>query len=118
MNDGRSRDGWSHYQNHGRRENRDARFGDFDPVFYSNSYPQAREEVASGRAARMLDHYLKIGRAQGYLPNKQAPRPDNPDCIRSRFGGLWFDAANGEDLYSREGRNRHYHHGAGDASLF
>lgn len=95
---GRLASGWLHYQQSGRVENRDARMGEFWPAFYAKSYPLAREEVAAGKANGMLDHYFKLGRARGYLPNPKADRPNDPDRIPSRFGGLWFDAANGEDL--------------------
>ena len=98
VKDGRVRDGWSHYVRSGRRENRDARLGDFNPAFYTKAYTRACEEVAAGMAEGMLDHYTRFGRARGYLPDPEAPRPDYPDAIPSRFGGLWFDAANGEDL--------------------
>jgi hypothetical protein len=95
---GRQPSGWAHYALHGKRENRDARMGDFHPAFYAKAYPLARDEIAQGMAGSMIDHYRKIGRARGYLPNPQAERPDCPDSIPSRFGGLWFDAANGDDL--------------------
>ena len=39
-----------------------------------------------------------MGRARGYLPNPEAPRPNNPAALPSRFGGFWLDQPNALDL--------------------
>jgi hypothetical protein len=72
----------------------------FDPVFYFDSYPLAREEMGSGLAGGPLEHYRTIGRYRGYLPNQNAPRPRNPAEWCSRFGGFWIDQPNARDLIS------------------
>jgi Phytanoyl-CoA dioxygenase (PhyH) len=86
---------WDHYARHGRAEGRKP--NDFDADFYLRAYPLAAEEVAAGRAADSLDHFRRFGRARGYLSHPLAPRPDNA-AAPPRFGGLWPDLANGEDL--------------------
>jgi phytanoyl-CoA hydroxylase len=99
--------GHDHWFRAGRAENRiappDYDKGDrFDAKWYRDSYHAAALDIANGRAADLLDHYTRIGRYRGYLPNRFAPRPDNPATIPSRFGGLWPDHANAGDLI--EGR--------------
>ena len=69
-----------------------------DAEWYLAAYPLARKEVASGRAASAVAHYLHIGRYRGYLPDARARRPDNPAAARSRFGGLWTDCGNAMDV--------------------
>jgi Phytanoyl-CoA dioxygenase (PhyH) len=92
---GREISAWDHYARHGRAEGRQP--NDFDADFYLRAYPLAAEEVAAGRAANPLDHFRRLGRARGYLPHPLAPRPDNA-AAPLRFGGLWPDLPNGEDL--------------------
>jgi Phytanoyl-CoA dioxygenase (PhyH) len=86
---------WDHYARHGRAEGRQP--NDFDAVFYLRAYPLAAQEIAAGRAAYPLDHFRRLGRARGYLPQPLALRPDNA-AAPPRFGGLWPDLPNGEDL--------------------
>ena len=69
-----------------------------DVGFYTSAYPLAREELAAGLAATASEHYSKIGKHRGYLPNRAAPRPENPAKYYSRFGGFWTDQANAVDL--------------------
>jgi hypothetical protein len=71
---------------------------EFDARFYAEAYPLAREEVADRVAADFTDHYVRFGRHRGYLPNKTAPRLENPAKWMSRFGGFWTDQANAMDL--------------------
>lgn len=96
--EGRVSSGWEHYERSGRKENRDARIGDFEPGFYNQSYPVAREEIRNGQAKDMRDHYEQIGKHRAYLPNPRAARPDRPGAAVSRFGGLWPDMPNAGDL--------------------
>ena len=70
----------------------------FDAAWYESVYHAARDDIAAGRASDAWDHYERLGRHRGYLPNRFAPRPDNPAGITSRFGGLWLDQTNAEDL--------------------
>jgi hypothetical protein len=73
-----------------------------DEGFYAAAYPQARDDVARGLARDLADHYQRIGRFRGYLPNLGAERPRDPAAPRSMFGGLWTDQANALDII--EGR--------------
>lgn len=75
---------------------------DFDPAWYGAAYPAVARDIAAGRAADAADHYRRLGRHRGYLPNAQAERPAEPARPRSAFGGLWTDQANADDLV--EGR--------------
>jgi phytanoyl-CoA hydroxylase len=70
----------------------------FDSDYYGQCYPLAADEIARGMAVDLDDHYRKLGRSRGYLPNSHAPRPENPADWRSRFGGFWTDQANALDL--------------------
>ena len=74
----------------------------FDAEWYAASYHAAAADIAAGRARDAAEHYDLIGRFRGYLPNRFAPRPDDPAGIPSRFGGLWLDHGNALDLI--EGR--------------
>lgn len=99
--------GYEHWEASGKAEGRLAPPGydegdRFDADWYMASYHVVAEEIAAGRARDALDHYRTLGRARGYLPNRFAPRPDNPAGIASRFGGLWLDQGNALDLI--EGR--------------
>ncbi len=69
-----------------------------DATFYTAAYPVAREEIAAGLASDPEHHYEQIGKHRGYLPNRAAPRPENPAKYSSRFGGFWTDQANALDL--------------------
>lgn len=88
---------WDHYDRHGRREGRLP--NDVDPAFYLAAYPivpaDLRRAPNRGDAAA---HFIRFGRARGYLPHAQAARPDNPGTIASRFGGGWTDRADALDL--------------------
>lgn len=75
----------------------------FDPAWYAAAYPQAAEDIRRGRASDAHDHYLRLGRFRGYLPNARAERPRDPAAVRSAFGGLWTDQGNALDLV--EGRH-------------
>ena len=86
---------WDHYRRHGRAEGRLP--NDFDAGFYLRAYPLAAAEIAAGHAADAFDHYRRLGQARGFLPNPAAPRPANP-AAPPRFGGLWPDLPNAEDL--------------------
>jgi hypothetical protein len=86
---------WDHYTRHGRAEGRKP--NDFDPDFYLRAYPLAAGEIAAGRAADAFGHYRRFGIGRGCLPHPLAPRPDNP-AAPPRFGGLWPDLPNAEDL--------------------
>jgi ectoine hydroxylase-related dioxygenase (phytanoyl-CoA dioxygenase family) len=94
--DGREPRAWERYDRHGRKEGRKA--NDFDSDFYFRSYPAAQHEVAAGLAATPLAHYLKFGRARGFLSNAKAPRPADAAATPSRYGGLWPDLPNAADL--------------------
>jgi len=105
--EGRIESGYAHWIKHGRNEGRNAppeyeEGSSFDRDWYLNSYPAVRTDIEAGRAPDPEDHYRKLGRHRGYLPNRFAPRPDNPAGFASRFGGLWPDQANAQDLI--EGR--------------
>ena len=50
--------------------------------WYLSAYPQVREEIADGKAANPLDHYLKIGMYRGFLP------------IAPDFDEAWYIAQN------------------------
>jgi hypothetical protein len=89
--------GWDHYEKHGRREGRQP--NDVDPDFYLASYAIVAADL--GRPPRRGDaagHFIRLGRARGYLPNAKAPRPDDPSAIASRFGGLWTDRPDALDM--------------------
>lgn len=42
----------------------------FEQDFYLSQYPEVIDAIANGVATSPLDHYLKIGQHQGYLPGK------------------------------------------------
>jgi ectoine hydroxylase-related dioxygenase (phytanoyl-CoA dioxygenase family) len=95
--------GYEHYVRNGRQEGRYPSAGysegdRFDDAWYATAYPAADADLQAGRAADLADHYQRIGRFRGYLPNRFAPRPDQPATWPSRFGGLWLDQANAGDL--------------------
>lgn len=69
----------------------------FDEAFYLRAYQMAADEIRLGLAASARDHYLKHGRARGYLPYATAPRPDDAAAMTSRFGGFWTDAPDALD---------------------
>ena len=69
-----------------------------DVEFYLRAYPAAVQDIAAGLVATPLQHYLKFGRARGFLSNAKAPRPANAAALRSQFGGLWPDAPNAADI--------------------
>jgi hypothetical protein len=69
-----------------------------DENWYQQAYPAATRDIDAGWAKNLTDHYLRLGRHRGYLPNRNAPRPCNAAGFRSRFGGLWTDQANALDL--------------------
>lgn len=77
-------------------------FAAFNEAWYLSMYPMASADINAGRAANAKDHYDRLGRFRGYLPNPFSVRPDNPASTPSRFGGLWVDQANALDLI--EGR--------------
>jgi Phytanoyl-CoA dioxygenase (PhyH) len=70
----------------------------FEPEWYLRAYPLAAEEIGRGAVPDPYTHYQSVGRHRGYLPNRHAPRPENPTMWRSRFGGFWTDQANAMDL--------------------
>ena len=91
--------GRAHYEAHGRSEGRQG--GNFDAAFYLASYPVAQREIASGTARDALEHYLRFGRARGFLATADGARPD--DAARMpRFGGFWVDRPDALDAV--EGR--------------
>jgi hypothetical protein len=69
-----------------------------DPDWYLAAYPQAVADLAAGRARDPADHYARLGRFRGYLPNLGAERPRDPAGVRSAFGGLWTDQGNALDM--------------------
>ena len=88
---------WNHYHRHGRHEGRQP--NDVDPAFYLSAYPEIEQDL--GHAPSVGDaapHYVMLGRARGYLPNANAPRPGNAAAPLSPFGGLWTDQANALDV--------------------
>ena len=87
--------GWAHYEHHGRREGRQVCA--FDEKFYLGFYRIVAQDVAVGRAANAYEHFIMLGRGRGYLPQKDAARPQNPTAASSAFGGLWIDAADSLD---------------------
>jgi hypothetical protein len=89
--------GYAHYCAVGRSKGRRGS-PEVDEVWYQAAYPNARRDIEAGWAKDPTDHYLRIGRQRGYLPNKTAPRLNNPAGFRSGFGGLWVDQANAPDL--------------------
>jgi hypothetical protein len=89
--------GYTHYCSVGRSEGRSAA-PEIDEPWYRKSYPMASRDIEAGLASNFTDHYLRIGRHRGYLPNGGAPRPQNPSGFRSRFGGVWTDVANAQDV--------------------
>jgi len=98
--DGEIESGWWHYHHHGRDEGRKAFFvdGHFDDEFYLRAYPIVAAELRDGLARSPREHYLRRGRARGFLPHYKGPRPDNAAALPSRFGGLWPDLANARDI--------------------
>lgn len=95
--------GYDHWQTSGKAEGRIAPPGydegrEFDAEWYLGVYHGARADIEAGRAPDALSHYERLGRHRGYLPNRFAPRPDNPAGPASRFGGLWLDNGNALDL--------------------
>lgn len=86
----------SHFLVHGRDEGRKGYI--FDEPWYARSYPLAVLEVESGKARSLQEHYETVGRHRGYIPHQNALRPDNPAAIPSRFGGLWIDQPNAQDI--------------------
>ncbi len=88
---------WDRYDKHGRREGRLP--NDVDPEFYLAAYPIVAADL--GRAPNRGDaaaHFIRFGRARGYLPHAQAARPDDPGAVASPFGGGWTDRADALDL--------------------
>ena len=88
---------WDHYDKHGRREGRLP--NDVDPDFYLATYPIVATDL--GRAPNRGEaavHFIRFGRARGYLPHAKADRPENPGAIGSPFGGGWTDRADALDL--------------------
>ena len=71
---------------------------DFDAQWYLDSYPLVSSEIGAGAARDPEEHYRKIGRYRGYLPNYAERRPDNPAAPPSKFGGMWTDHGNALDL--------------------
>ena len=67
-------------------------------TFISARIPQ--RSMRSPRASPLtpLAHYLKFGRARGFLSNAKAPRPADAAATPSRYGGLWPDLPNAADL--------------------
>ena len=94
---GKWQSGFSHYCVRGKKDGRVAA-PSVDEEWYKSCYPVAREEIQAGLVASSRDHYFRIGRARGYLPYKDALRPDNASATHSKFGGLWIDAANAIDV--------------------
>jgi hypothetical protein len=90
IRDGNFIDGYHHYRLHGRAEGRTAA-PDFDAGWYRASYPMAARDIQTGRVHSAWEHYQKLGKFRGYLPNPQAPRPQNPALPPNPFGGLWTD---------------------------
>ncbi len=89
--------GWDHYDKHGRREGRQP--NDVDPGFYLKSYATIAADLGhEPRRGDAASHFIRRGRARGYLPNAKAPRPDDPSAIGSRFGGLWTDRPDALDM--------------------
>jgi len=90
-------DGHHHYRLHGRAEGRICT-PLFDAAWYGRVYPMVAADIEQGRARDHWDHWQRIGRYRGYLPNPAAPRPENPSRMRARFGGLWTDAPDAMDV--------------------
>jgi len=87
---------WDHYDKHGRREGRLP--NDVDADFYLAAYPIVAADL--GRVPGRSDaaaHFVRFGRARGYLPNATAPRPNDPGRSPSPFGGGWTDRADAMD---------------------
>ncbi len=89
--------GYAHYCTVGRSEGRSGT-AEVDEGWYQKAYPNARRDIEAGWAKDLNDHYRRIGRHRGYLPNRTAPRANNPAGFRSCFGGLWVDQANALDV--------------------
>lgn len=70
----------------------------FNTEYYATSYPLAVDEVRLGVSDSLEEHYHKIGRHRGYLPNPHVPRMEIPNRWASRFGGFWTDQANALDI--------------------
>ncbi len=99
--------GYQHWLQSGKAEGRIAPPGydegeAFDADWYEAVYHAVAEDIAAGRARDAADHYQRLGRHRGYLPNRFAPRPENPTLPVSVCGGFWLDQANAADLI--EGR--------------
>jgi SAM-dependent methyltransferase/ectoine hydroxylase-related dioxygenase (phytanoyl-CoA dioxygenase family) len=104
---GALRSGFTHWMKSGKAEGRIPPPGytegeSFDADWYAASYHAVAADIAAGLAQDADEHYRLIGRFRGYLPNRFAPRPDDPAGIASRFGGSWLDHGNALDLI--EGR--------------
>lgn len=70
---------------------------DVDADFYLRAYPQAAEDIATGRAADAASHYLHFGRTRGYRPNRSVAAVDP-----ALTPPLWTDLPHALDLV--EGR--------------
>ncbi len=89
--------GWDHFDKHGRREGRQP--NDVDPDYYLASYAAVAADLGhTPRRGDAAGHFVRFGRARGYLPNLRAPRPDDPSAAASRFGGLWTDRPDALDI--------------------
>ncbi|WP_286704043.1 MULTISPECIES: phytanoyl-CoA dioxygenase family protein [Acidiphilium] len=88
--------GYHHYRLHGRGEGRICA-PVFDAAWYGRSYPIVTRDIENGRARDAWDHWRRIGRYRGYLPNPCAPRPENPSRMTARFGRTWTGAPDAGD---------------------
>ncbi len=79
-------------------ENESTPHDQLDEQWYVKTYPQVAEDLGEGRAKDVADHFAKIGRFRGYVPNADVARPENPAAPPSRFGGMWTDFGNALDL--------------------
>jgi Phytanoyl-CoA dioxygenase (PhyH) len=95
--DGAFWSGWQHFATVGAAEGREGHVV-VDVDWYVRSYPQLGGEIDVNDPTQVAEHYHRVGRHRGYLPRADAPRPDDAAAMRSRFGGLWIDGSNAEDL--------------------
>jgi len=88
--------GRTHFLANGRQEGRSSYR--FEADWYMQAYPLAHRDLSLGRASSPQEHYARYGRFRGYLPHAGAPRPDALAEQRPRFGGLWVDLPNAQDI--------------------
>lgn len=66
-----------------------------DEEWYLTSYPVAREEISSGAASSVEEHFVKLGASRGYVPSLDAVRYEY--APEDKLKGLWTDDEGAEE---------------------